>query len=318
MPSGMTRWWRRSAGEVDGAPQSPKLLAGTGKDQPHLIVVATCDRGLAGAFNSNIVRAARRKARRAASPQGKTVDFYIVGRKGRPVHRSASTRRASSPNTITERHEGADLSPTPQVIAKDLIDRYAADEYRRRAPALRRTSSRRWSRSRPVDQIIPVRQRPPDDAGTSSASLPRSSMSRTRKRSSPTCCRATSPIQIFSRAAGEPGRFLRLADDRDGQCDPQRRRHDQPADHPVQPQPSGRDHDRTGRDHLGRRSALRSAKAGAQRRWTDPLPRTKEARHGNRRSRDQAPQPRQEGRRAEPVQRAQPTADGNLSAASRR
>src|SRR5688500_2556643 len=38
-------------------PQSPKLLAGTGKDDTHLIVLATGDRGLAGAFNSNIVRA---------------------------------------------------------------------------------------------------------------------------------------------------------------------------------------------------------------------------------------------------------------------
>src|SRR5205085_1175248 len=50
------------ASKVAVGPQSPKLLAGTGKDDTHLIVVATGDRGLAGAFNSNIVRAARRKA----------------------------------------------------------------------------------------------------------------------------------------------------------------------------------------------------------------------------------------------------------------
>ena len=44
------------AGKVVIGPQSPKLLAGTGRDQTHLLVVATSDRGLAGAFNSNIVR----------------------------------------------------------------------------------------------------------------------------------------------------------------------------------------------------------------------------------------------------------------------
>jgi len=49
-----------------------------------LIVVVTSDRGLCGAFNTNIVRAARKKADDLVS-QGKTVFFYIVGRKGRPV-----------------------------------------------------------------------------------------------------------------------------------------------------------------------------------------------------------------------------------------
>ena len=50
------------AATITPGPQSPKLLSGTGKDDTHLIVLATGDRGLAGAFNSNIVRAARRKA----------------------------------------------------------------------------------------------------------------------------------------------------------------------------------------------------------------------------------------------------------------
>ena len=72
------------ASRVTLGPESPKLLAGTGKDDTHLIVVVTSDRGLAGAFNSNIVRAARRKADELIAA-GKTVHFYIVGRKGRPV-----------------------------------------------------------------------------------------------------------------------------------------------------------------------------------------------------------------------------------------
>src|SRR5919106_3944328 len=72
------------ASRVTPGPQSPKLLAGTGKDDTHLIIVATGDRGLAGAFNSNIVRAARRKAEELIA-DGKKVLFYLVGRKGRPM-----------------------------------------------------------------------------------------------------------------------------------------------------------------------------------------------------------------------------------------
>ncbi|WP_373486428.1 F0F1 ATP synthase subunit gamma [Blastomonas sp.] len=63
---------------------SPKLLAGTGKDQTHLIIIATSDRGLCGAFNANIVKAARIKVRELEAA-GKTVLFYLVGRKGRAV-----------------------------------------------------------------------------------------------------------------------------------------------------------------------------------------------------------------------------------------
>ena len=59
----------------------PKLLAGTGKNITHLIVVATSDRGLCGAFNSSIVRATRRKIRELQG-QGKTVKLLFVGRKG--------------------------------------------------------------------------------------------------------------------------------------------------------------------------------------------------------------------------------------------
>ena len=70
-----------AGGSGEGA--SP-LLAGTGKDDVHLLVVANSDRGLAGAFNANIVKAALAKAR-ALELDGKKVLFYLIGRKGRPV-----------------------------------------------------------------------------------------------------------------------------------------------------------------------------------------------------------------------------------------
>ena len=74
------------ASKVTVSESSPKLLAGTGKDQVHLLVVANSDKGLCGAFNSNIVKAALVAARELES-QGKTVLFYLVGRKGRAVIR---------------------------------------------------------------------------------------------------------------------------------------------------------------------------------------------------------------------------------------
>src|SRR6476660_526938 len=82
--SRMTEVVSSLAAKITPGPQSRKLLRGTGKDDTHLIIVATSDRGLAGAFNTNIVRAARRKADDLIA-EGKSVLFYIVGRKGRPV-----------------------------------------------------------------------------------------------------------------------------------------------------------------------------------------------------------------------------------------
>src|SRR5690348_16395137 len=61
---------------------APKLLVGTGASQRHLIVVATSDRGLAGGFNSSIVRAARERISQLRS-EGKDVRIMTVGRKSR-------------------------------------------------------------------------------------------------------------------------------------------------------------------------------------------------------------------------------------------
>ena len=66
---------------VAGNPDAPKLLVGTGRDAVHLLVVVTADRGLAGAFNTNVGRFARAHIRELES-QGKTVKVITVGRKG--------------------------------------------------------------------------------------------------------------------------------------------------------------------------------------------------------------------------------------------
>ena len=75
------------AGRMTGLSGAPPLLVGTGKDETHLIVVATSDRGLAGGFNSSILRETRRRIRDLA-PAGKTVMVLTIGRKGRDgLHR---------------------------------------------------------------------------------------------------------------------------------------------------------------------------------------------------------------------------------------
>ena len=70
-----------AAGVADKA-NAPKLLAGTGEDKVHLLVVATADRGLCGGFNSSIARGARQKIAELEGA-GKTVKILCVGRKGR-------------------------------------------------------------------------------------------------------------------------------------------------------------------------------------------------------------------------------------------
>ncbi len=112
------------ASRVTIGPESPKLLAGTGRDQTHLIVVATSDRGLAGAFNTNIVRAARKQADDLIRA-GKSVYFYLVGRKGRAVIQRLY------PRLIVHQHDTSEMKfaafADAQAIANDIIDRYMTD-----------------------------------------------------------------------------------------------------------------------------------------------------------------------------------------------
>jgi len=78
----MSRMLGSLAGSLSGGAGAPALLAGTGRSEVHLVVVATSDRGLCGAFNSSIVRGARNHVRQLLS-EGKQVRIFCVGRKGR-------------------------------------------------------------------------------------------------------------------------------------------------------------------------------------------------------------------------------------------
>jgi len=91
---------------------APKLLVGTGSDRRHLIVVATSDRGLAGGFNSSIVRAARERINRLSN-EGKEVRVLTVGRKARD-----QLRRLDRSVAAFEAGASPSLSVAEEVSAK--------------------------------------------------------------------------------------------------------------------------------------------------------------------------------------------------------
>jgi len=109
-----------------GSPGAPTLLAGTGKDQVHLLLVCTGERGLSGAFNSSIVRLARERALSLMN-EGKEVKFFCVGRKGYEQLRRLFDRQIV---------EHLDLRSVRQLgfvnaedIAKKVIARFNAGEF---------------------------------------------------------------------------------------------------------------------------------------------------------------------------------------------
>jgi F-type H+-transporting ATPase subunit gamma len=112
------------AAGMSGGSDAPLLLAGNGKDQRHLIVVATSDRGLAGGFNSGIVRAARARIDSLLG-QGKEVKIITIGRKGRDQLRRTHGQR------LVENYELGVRPATLSLvrpIAEKIIDMYLKDE----------------------------------------------------------------------------------------------------------------------------------------------------------------------------------------------
>jgi F-type H+-transporting ATPase subunit gamma len=114
------------AASVGGSDQAPRLLAGTGEDRVHLLVVMTAERGLCGGFNSSIARLARQHAQ-ALLAKGKTVKILTVGRKGRE-----QLRRDLSQYFVGH----VDLSAVKRIgyvdaqgIARDVLARFDAGEF---------------------------------------------------------------------------------------------------------------------------------------------------------------------------------------------
>ncbi len=114
------------ASKVAASPSAPKLLAGNGKDQVHLLVVCTSDKGLAGAFNTNIVRLARKQAEELKAA-GKTVKFYTIGRKGND--QLGRTYRSDIINRIEPGDLGKLSFADVQGYGADLTARFEAGEF---------------------------------------------------------------------------------------------------------------------------------------------------------------------------------------------
>jgi F-type H+-transporting ATPase subunit gamma len=104
----------------------PRLIAGTGKDDIHLLVVMTAERGLCGAFNSNIIKLARNEIRRLREA-GKTVKVLTVGKKGLDA-----LRRQYGPllaGHVDLRGERAITAESAQKVARAVTDRFEAGEF---------------------------------------------------------------------------------------------------------------------------------------------------------------------------------------------
>jgi F-type H+-transporting ATPase subunit gamma len=114
------------ANSAAGSPETPALLAGTGNDQVHLLLVCTGERGLCGAFNSSIVRLARERALALIS-QGKEVKFFCVGRKGyEQLRRSFEKQIVETVELRAVRQLGF---VNAEDIAKKVIARFEAGEF---------------------------------------------------------------------------------------------------------------------------------------------------------------------------------------------
>ncbi len=112
-----------SLSTMDGA---PKLLAGSGKEDTHLIVAITADRGLCGGFNGSIIRETRRQIRDLQG-QGKTVKLMFLGRKAKDaMNREYSDLVVDSKEGLTK--TGVEYS-SARDVANEIIERFEAEEF---------------------------------------------------------------------------------------------------------------------------------------------------------------------------------------------
>jgi F-type H+-transporting ATPase subunit gamma len=148
------------ASKVSGE-SAPKLLAGTGADKRHLLVVVNTDKGLCGGLNSNIVKAAKQKAG-ALIAEGKEVRFYLVGKKGRaPIKRDYAERISKIFDTSNVRTPGFDEA---EAIANELIAMFDAGEFDV-AHLVYPVFQSALAQDPTVDQLIPVPSLKGDAAG---------------------------------------------------------------------------------------------------------------------------------------------------------
>lgn len=122
----MDRMLGSLAGSFAGVEGAPRLLAGTGKDDTHLIVAMSADRGLCGGFNGSIVRAVRSLSRELKA-SGKTVKVLYVGRKAADVLKREM--RDSTVDMVTGLGRRGITWPEASSVAKQVTDLFEAGEF---------------------------------------------------------------------------------------------------------------------------------------------------------------------------------------------
>ncbi|MBA4046136.1 MAG: F0F1 ATP synthase subunit gamma [Erythrobacter sp.] len=139
------------ASKVSGS-AAPKLLGGTGSDQRNLLVVVNTDKGLCGGLNSNLVKAAKAKARELQAA-GKTVEFYLVGKKGRaPLKREFPNLIGGGFDTTVAKTPGF---AEAEAIANELIALFDAGKFDV-AHLIYPTFKSALAQDPTVNQLIPV------------------------------------------------------------------------------------------------------------------------------------------------------------------
>ncbi|MGX1097987.1 F0F1 ATP synthase subunit gamma [Amorphus sp. MBR-141] len=114
------------ADAVKGSDEAPTLMVGNGRDDTHLLVVCTADRGLCGAFNSSIVRLARQSALRLQR-EGKKVQFFCVGRKGYDILRREFASQIVE--VVELKHVRRLAFSDAQSVADKLIKRFENGDF---------------------------------------------------------------------------------------------------------------------------------------------------------------------------------------------
>ncbi len=189
------------AARMTGLPTAPPLLAGTGKDDTHLVVVATSDRGLAGGFNATILREARRRIRELEAA-GKRVKILTVGRKGRDgLRRDYGRMILDSLTDIGRRRLSFDEA---RDIAERILVLFAAGEFDACTIVFNRFRSA-------ITQIVTAQQLIPFPVAAEGAAATVSPATAgvyefepRKRKSSATCCRAISRCRSTRRSSKTP------------------------------------------------------------------------------------------------------------------
>ena len=237
-----------------GREGAPPLMIGTGKDQVHLLVVCTGERGLSGAFNSAIVRLAREHLIRLIA-DGKEVKILCVGKKGfdqlkrNYSHLIIDTIEFRGVRQISFEHAERVAEKVLALFAEGAFD----------------VATLFYSRFRSVISQVPTAQQMIPATISAEATAQEAALGVAVYDYEPDeakiltrCCRRISGCSSLG-SSRKRGRLLRRPDDRDGQCDAQCRRPHQCTHHSNEPYPSGADHQGADRDHLrcGRRLIAR-------------------------------------------------------------